>query len=192
MPLPKPESNETPKQFLDRCMGDPMMLSEYPDNTRRAAVCHRLNAGHSEPQAHVYAEVSNATAADANNAVYEQIRAAAAHRPLTKKSFRTTSKATEELARAVAENLSGVEQKWLAPVVPIFQDLLTKAQDTTMSDASLVAYVQQLQAEIPELFDLLNTSDLVEAMEAAMGAAMVNGASDGIDKAEAVMQNPPK
>lgn len=41
MPLATPRPDESQDQFLDRCMADPLMLAEFPDTARRAAVCHR-------------------------------------------------------------------------------------------------------------------------------------------------------
>jgi len=39
MPLPKPKDDETKQEFLDRCMGDDVMVTEYPDEKQRYAVC---------------------------------------------------------------------------------------------------------------------------------------------------------
>ena len=39
MPLPKPKKAEKKKDFLNRCMGNPTMNKEYPDNDQRYAVC---------------------------------------------------------------------------------------------------------------------------------------------------------
>lgn len=39
MPMPMPKPDEKPKDFEDRCMADPMMAKEYPDNGQRFAVC---------------------------------------------------------------------------------------------------------------------------------------------------------
>lgn len=39
MPLPKPKKNESHDDFLDRCMGDDVMVQEYPDEKQRYAVC---------------------------------------------------------------------------------------------------------------------------------------------------------
>ncbi|MBS3777225.1 MAG: hypothetical protein KGY70_18665 [Bacteroidales bacterium] len=39
MPIPTPRNNETDSQFMDRCMSDPVMTSEYPRQDQRAAVC---------------------------------------------------------------------------------------------------------------------------------------------------------
>ena len=39
MPVPTPDKDEEEKGYLDRCMGDSKMNSEFPDNKQRAAVC---------------------------------------------------------------------------------------------------------------------------------------------------------
>ena len=39
MPVPKPKSGESEDDFLSRCLGDPNMESEFPDNDQRLAVC---------------------------------------------------------------------------------------------------------------------------------------------------------
>lgn len=39
MPLPKPKKNEESEKFHARCMGDAVMVSEYPDAKQRNAVC---------------------------------------------------------------------------------------------------------------------------------------------------------
>lgn len=38
MPIPKPKSNESQNEFMQRCMGDEKMISEYPTE-QRAAIC---------------------------------------------------------------------------------------------------------------------------------------------------------
>jgi hypothetical protein len=40
MPLPTPKPGESSTDFMDRCMTDPTMREEYPDEDQRAAVCH--------------------------------------------------------------------------------------------------------------------------------------------------------
>jgi HK97 family phage prohead protease len=40
MPIPSPNSDETQDEFIGRCMANPTMTDEYPDNEQRAAVCH--------------------------------------------------------------------------------------------------------------------------------------------------------
>lgn len=39
MPIPKPEANEEKEKFIERCMADDVMNSEYPDEKQRYAVC---------------------------------------------------------------------------------------------------------------------------------------------------------
>lgn len=39
MPIPKPTPTEEKAAFLDRCMANPTMESEYPDPEQRYAVC---------------------------------------------------------------------------------------------------------------------------------------------------------
>ena len=40
MPIPKPRQNEPDDEFLNRCMGDKVMVSEFPDSKQRYAVCN--------------------------------------------------------------------------------------------------------------------------------------------------------
>jgi molecular chaperone GrpE (heat shock protein) len=40
MPIPKPQSDETEKDFITRCMTDNTMVSEYKDEKQRSAVCY--------------------------------------------------------------------------------------------------------------------------------------------------------
>jgi len=39
MPLPKPRTDEGHDEFIERCMGDQVMVDEYEDSTQRYAVC---------------------------------------------------------------------------------------------------------------------------------------------------------
>jgi hypothetical protein len=39
MPIPKPKSDETQKDFVQRCMNDNVMISEYTDKNQRYAIC---------------------------------------------------------------------------------------------------------------------------------------------------------
>ena len=42
MPLPKPEDNETVKEFIGRCIADETMVKDYDDNKQRVAICYSL------------------------------------------------------------------------------------------------------------------------------------------------------
>jgi len=39
VPIPRPTSSETEQEFIDRCMSDSVMVSEFPDEDQRLAVC---------------------------------------------------------------------------------------------------------------------------------------------------------
>jgi hypothetical protein len=39
VPIPKPEADETKDEFIARCLANPTMVNEYPDNGQRYAVC---------------------------------------------------------------------------------------------------------------------------------------------------------
>ena len=39
-PMPMPDGDESESVFMSRCMGDPHMNEQYPDQDQRAAVCH--------------------------------------------------------------------------------------------------------------------------------------------------------
>jgi hypothetical protein len=39
MPIPKPTPGEHTDAFIERCMGDSVMVNDYPDNAQRYAVC---------------------------------------------------------------------------------------------------------------------------------------------------------
>ena len=39
MPIPKPINTETQKEFIQRCMSDEVMISEYPDKDQRYSIC---------------------------------------------------------------------------------------------------------------------------------------------------------
>lgn len=40
MPIPKPGKNEKEDEFISRCMGDDVMVKEYPDEKVRAGICY--------------------------------------------------------------------------------------------------------------------------------------------------------
>lgn len=40
MPLPKPNQSENQTEFMNRCMSDETMKSEYPNDQQRLAVCY--------------------------------------------------------------------------------------------------------------------------------------------------------
>jgi uncharacterized protein len=40
MPIPKPTKDEKQDEFISRCMGDGVMVKDYPDEKQRAAICY--------------------------------------------------------------------------------------------------------------------------------------------------------
>jgi hypothetical protein len=51
MPLPKPRTDEEKDKFLERAMGDSIMVSDYPDNKQRYAVANSLWEKHIKEKA---------------------------------------------------------------------------------------------------------------------------------------------
>jgi len=58
VPLPKPNPGESQKDFLNRCMGDEVMVSEFEDEAQRFAVCVNLwkEAGREMDRNFIYSE----------------------------------------------------------------------------------------------------------------------------------------
>lgn len=40
MPIPNPKQDEKQSEFINRCMSDNTMKSEFPDKDQRLAVCY--------------------------------------------------------------------------------------------------------------------------------------------------------
>jgi len=40
MPIPKPKAKEKEQDFVSRCMGNSVMVKDYPDQSQRAAICY--------------------------------------------------------------------------------------------------------------------------------------------------------
>ena len=39
MPIPTPKPTEDRKEFISRCLADPVMVKEYPNKDQRLAIC---------------------------------------------------------------------------------------------------------------------------------------------------------
>jgi len=39
MPIPSPKGGEAKENFVNKCMGDSVMVKEFPDGKQRYAVC---------------------------------------------------------------------------------------------------------------------------------------------------------
>ncbi|QJE95967.1 phage portal protein family protein [Luteolibacter luteus] len=88
----------------------------------------------------------------------------------------------EKLSAAVMEGLTGVQSQWLGPVRPFFDKLLAAAMDETATDEDFQEVLQKAQRELPELFGVLDTQALREAMENAIGSAMLAGSVERYEK----------
>jgi phage gp29-like protein len=84
----------------------------------------------------------------------------------------------EQLSGAVLEGLTGVSAEWLRPVRPFFERLAALAMSKHVTDADFLAALEQAQAQLPELFDLLDAGALQTAFERAIGSAMLAGSFD--------------
>jgi phage gp29-like protein len=86
------------------------------------------------------------------------------------------SEVPERLMENVLERVTGVNHQWLAPVKPFFQAIVAKALDSHISDDDFRKTLEDARRALPELFDRLDSKAVQNALEGAMGAAMVNGA----------------
>ena len=93
---------------------------------------------------------------------------------------------TNKLSKNVMEELTGVSEKWLSPVKPVFDELVMKALQKNVSDEDFVAALSKAEGLLPELFDEMDTKSLSEALDKAMGASAVNGAVERIVSAPAM------
>lgn len=50
MPIPTPRKKETEQEFVSRCMGDDVMVHEYPDLPQRAVICYNSWKEHGHPK----------------------------------------------------------------------------------------------------------------------------------------------
>jgi phage gp29-like protein len=106
---------------------------------------------------------------------------AANGKPVNAKGHRAND-ATDRIVEAALEGLTGVEGRWLGGVKPFFRDLVAKAKDGSVSDGDFVKALERAQREMPELFSKLKGEAVAEALEEAMGAAVVTGAVRGFMK----------
>lgn len=81
----------------------------------------------------------------------------------------------EQLSAAVLQGLTGVSREWLAPVRPFFDRLAALAMSKQVTDDDFLAALEKAQAELPEIFDLMDSQALEEAFENAIGSAALAG-----------------
>lgn len=82
----------------------------------------------------------------------------------------------EKLQENTRAELPRAVRGWLADVRPEFEALLKLSLDPDVTDMEFVHAVEELQARMPELYGKMNHGEIADLLEAAMGAAAVNGA----------------
>lgn len=87
----------------------------------------------------------------------------------------------DKLSAAVLEGLTGVSRQWLGPVRPFFDRLAALAMSRTVTDEDFLAALEKARAELPELFEVLDTQALEEAFQEAIGSAMLAGSAEGAE-----------
>ena len=81
----------------------------------------------------------------------------------------------DQLSAAVLQGLTGVTTEWLAPVRPFFDRLAALAMSNQVTDADFLSALDKAQAQLPEIFDLMDTQALEEAFANAIGSAALAG-----------------
>lgn len=74
---------------------------------------------------------------------------------------------------------SGIAPRWLGAVRPIFEELIAKAKDGSLSDTDFIKAVEDAQTEMPDAFQRLDHKALERVIEQTMSASVVNGAIKG-------------
>lgn len=89
--------------------------------------------------------------------------------------------ATDQLINRVLEDMSGVQARWLSGVKPFFADLMQRVDSMTDEEFAREGdrVIARASKFFPELFHGMNHQAVADALERAMGAAVVNGAVRG-------------
>ena len=88
-----------------------------------------------------------------------------------------------EATGKVADHL-GVPQGWLSPIEKLLSDIQAKAEDSTVSDAQLLDFLAETQKSLPELFGEMDTDELAEVFESALGKSLLEGVRSGLSQAK--------
>jgi phage gp29-like protein len=74
----------------------------------------------------------------------------------------------------------GVVPKWLAPVKPFLNELISKLKDNSMDDEAVLAFIEKSARTMPELLGDLDINAMASVLEAGMGTEVVHGLKDAI------------
>ena len=88
----------------------------------------------------------------------------------------------DEIASSVLEGLTGVQRQWLAGVKPFFSRLAALAMSEHVTDADFEDAMKKAMAQLPELFQHLDTKALADAMNDAIKASAAAGAMATLKK----------
>ena len=77
-------------------------------------------------------------------------------------------------AAKVADHLA-VPLGWIAPIEKLLSELSAKVADQRVSDADLLDFFQQTRDRLPELFGEMDTEELSDVFENALGSAVIEG-----------------
>lgn len=83
----------------------------------------------------------------------------------------------------VADHL-GVPKGWLSPIEKLLSDIQSKAEDSNVSDTELLDFLDATQKALPELLGEMNTEDLADVFETALGKSLLEGVRAGLSKAK--------
>ncbi|HEY4414478.1 MAG TPA: DUF935 family protein [Verrucomicrobiae bacterium] len=87
--------------------------------------------------------------------------------------------AVDQLVDHALADASGIAPRWLGAVRPIFEELMSKAVNSNVTDADFIAAVEEAQAKLPEVFDRLDHNALARVIEGVLGASTTNGLVSG-------------
>lgn len=77
-------------------------------------------------------------------------------------------------AATVAETM-GVPEDWLSPLAGHLEAIIAKAEDQSVTDTDLLAFLDQAALEVPELFDRMDVDGLADALAGTLGGAALEG-----------------
>ena len=87
--------------------------------------------------------------------------------------------ANRHLVDNALADATGIAPRWLGAVRPVFEGLIAKAKDSSLSDADLIAAIERAKKDLPEVFEKMDHDALGRVIEDAMAAATVTGAVRG-------------
>lgn len=94
-------------------------------------------------------------------------------------------------AQAQIAGAIGVPASWLNPVRERLRALQTAVGDSTLSDAELMRFIDEMVEDMPELLDTMDVDALADVLEAGMGQGALSGVRAALhnrEKTSAVVQ----